>query len=266
MCLLCVARGGGGGGAHATEPRGLSGGGGGERRAAEAPLVQAHLTRAPRLPWNVADGRAWEPPPAARIYAEMVAELDTITTRFNEVPVDVEMNANRVTRVITQDRDNRGNLGKKQAYTGKVIIDATYEADLAEFAKSGKKAEHSSSADDSYKAATDKAAELPPTHPIRLGLSLQGGKTARRHPTPQPSPLPTLQPSPLPTLQPSPLPTPQPSPLPTPQPTAAPTPQPTALPTLQPSPLPTLQPSPVPTRQPSALPTRKSPGCETEVS
>lgn len=102
---------------------------------AEDPLVKAHLTRDPRFPWNVADGRAWEPHTAARIYAEMVAELDTITTRFNEVPVDVEMNANRVTRVITQDRDNRGNLGKKQAYTGKVIIDATYEADLAEFAK-----------------------------------------------------------------------------------------------------------------------------------
>jgi flavin-dependent dehydrogenase len=102
---------------------------------AEDPLVKAHLTRDPRFPWNVAEGRAWEPHTAARIYAEMVAELDTITTRFNEVPVDVEMKENRVTGVITQDRDNQGNLGKKQAYTGKVIIDATYEADLAEFAK-----------------------------------------------------------------------------------------------------------------------------------
>ncbi|MDA7614466.1 FAD-dependent oxidoreductase [Verrucomicrobiales bacterium] len=102
---------------------------------AEDPLVKAHLTRDPRFPWNVADGRAWEPHTAARIYAEMVAELDTITTRLNEVPVDVEMNENRVTGVITQDRDNQGSLGKKQAYTGKVIIDATYEADLAEFAK-----------------------------------------------------------------------------------------------------------------------------------
>ena len=102
---------------------------------AEDPLVKAHLTRDPRFPWNVADGRAWEPHTAARIYAEMVAELDTITTHFNEVPVDVTMIDNRVTGVITQDRDNQGNLGKKQAYTGKVIIDATYEADLAEFAK-----------------------------------------------------------------------------------------------------------------------------------
>ena len=101
---------------------------------AEDPLVKAHLTRDPRSPWNVAEGRAWEPHTAARIYAEMVAEIGTITTRFNEVAVDVEMKGNRVTGVITQDRDNQGRLGKRQAYTGKVIIDATYEADLAAFA------------------------------------------------------------------------------------------------------------------------------------
>ena len=43
---------------------------------AEDPLVKAHLTRDPRSPWNVAEGRAWEPHTAARIYAEMVAEMD----------------------------------------------------------------------------------------------------------------------------------------------------------------------------------------------
>ncbi len=104
-------------------------------KLAEDPLVKAHLTRDPRFPWNVAEGRAWEPHTAARIYAEMVAELETITTRFNEVAVDVEMKGIRVTGVITQDRDNQGKLGKKQTYIGKVIIDATYEADLAAFAK-----------------------------------------------------------------------------------------------------------------------------------
>ena len=103
-------------------------------KLAEDPLVKAHLTRDPRFPWNVAEGRAWEPHTAARIYAEIVAEVGAITTRFNEVAVDVEMKENRVTGVITQDRDNQGNLGKKQAYTAKVIIDATYEADLAAFA------------------------------------------------------------------------------------------------------------------------------------
>ena len=101
---------------------------------AEDPLVKAHLTRNPRSPWNVAEGRAWEPHTAARIYAEMVAEAGNITTRFNEVAVDVKMKGNRLTGVIAQDRDNQGRLGKKQSYAGKVIIDATYEADLAAFA------------------------------------------------------------------------------------------------------------------------------------
>ena len=36
--------------------------------------------------------------------------------------------------VITQDRDNKGELGRKHEYSGRVIIDATYEADLAAFA------------------------------------------------------------------------------------------------------------------------------------
>jgi hypothetical protein len=101
----------------------------------EDPLVKTHLTRPANLPWNVAEGRAWEPHTAARIYAEMVAKFHSISTRFNEVAVDVTMNGDRVTSVITQDRDNQGKLGKTQTYTGKVIIDATYEADLAAFAK-----------------------------------------------------------------------------------------------------------------------------------
>ena len=99
------------------------------------PLVKAHLNRDPRFPWNVAEGRAWEPHTAARIYAEIVAEIGTITTHFNEVAVGVEIKENRVTGVVTQNRDNQGKLGEKQAYTAKVIIDATYESDLAAFAK-----------------------------------------------------------------------------------------------------------------------------------
>jgi hypothetical protein len=37
--------------------------------------------------------------------------------------------------VVTRERDNKGTLGKKYSYTGKVMIDATYEADLAQFAE-----------------------------------------------------------------------------------------------------------------------------------
>ena len=45
-------------------------------------------------------------------------------------------------------------------------------ADLAEFAEGSKKTAHASDADSAYKQATDKASELAPTHPIRLGLAL----------------------------------------------------------------------------------------------
>ena len=101
---------------------------------ADDPLVQAHMKQDPRRVWNIAEGRAWEPHTAARIYAEMIAEHPKITTRFNEVAVDAMMEGQRVTGVITRERDNQGKLGERHTYTGKVIIDATYEADLAEYA------------------------------------------------------------------------------------------------------------------------------------
>lgn len=101
---------------------------------ADDPLVKAHMKHNPPVHWNVAEGRAWEPHTAARIYGEMVAEVPGISTRFNEVAVDVKMKGDRVNGVVTRERSNDGVLGEKHVYTGKVIIDATYEADLAEFA------------------------------------------------------------------------------------------------------------------------------------
>merc|ERR1712196_268844 len=49
---------------------------------------------------------------------------------------------------------------------------ADYYRYLAEFASGEEKKEHASSADAAYKAATEKATGLAPTHPIRLGLAL----------------------------------------------------------------------------------------------
>jgi len=100
---------------------------------ADDPVVKRHLMH-PTIRWNTAEGQAWEPRTAATVYAQMVAEYPSITTRFNEVAVDVLLKKNRVVGVVTRARDNQGNLGAKFTYTGKVIIDATYEADLAEFA------------------------------------------------------------------------------------------------------------------------------------
>lgn len=101
---------------------------------ANDPLVREHLKEPVSLRWNVAEGRTWEPRTAARIYAEMVAEIPTIVTRFNEVAVGVKLEGDRVVGVVTRDRDNQGRLGSRHEYAGRVIIDATYEGDLAAFA------------------------------------------------------------------------------------------------------------------------------------
>jgi 14-3-3 protein epsilon len=49
---------------------------------------------------------------------------------------------------------------------------ADYYRYLAEFAEGNKKSGHALDADSAYKMATEKASELAPTHPIRLGLAL----------------------------------------------------------------------------------------------
>ena len=51
-------------------------------------------------------------------------------------------------------------------------LQADYYRYLAEFAKNDVKMGHAGNAEESYKAATEKAGELAPTHPIRLGLAL----------------------------------------------------------------------------------------------
>ncbi|MBX2817534.1 MAG: FAD-dependent oxidoreductase [Saprospiraceae bacterium] len=98
------------------------------------PLVQAHAKLPSSVPWNATEGQVWEPRTAVRIYGQMVKEIPAITTRFNQVPVDVQMEGNRAVAVVTQERNNDGVLGEQHTYTGQVIIDATYEGDLAEFA------------------------------------------------------------------------------------------------------------------------------------
>jgi len=49
---------------------------------------------------------------------------------------------------------------------------ADYYRYLAEFAAGSVKTDHAGSAEAAYKEATEKAADLAPTHPIRLGLAL----------------------------------------------------------------------------------------------
>ncbi|MDX1640059.1 MAG: FAD-dependent oxidoreductase [Balneolaceae bacterium] len=110
---------------------------------AEDPVVKNHIENLQnrknfeeRSRWSTAEGRAWEPYTAARIYGEMVAEVPSITTRFEEVPVDAILEDDRIVGVVTRKRNNySGELGEKYSYRGKVIIDATYEGDVAAYAE-----------------------------------------------------------------------------------------------------------------------------------
>jgi len=62
--------------------------------------------------------------------------------------------------------------GSPEASVFYLKMKADYYRYLAEFATGSIKTDHSDKAEKAYKAATDKATSLAPTHPIRLGLAL----------------------------------------------------------------------------------------------
>merc|ERR1711988_345103 len=62
--------------------------------------------------------------------------------------------------------------GSAEATVFYMKMKADYFRYLAEFATGAAKTEHAEKAQGAYKLATDKATELAPTHPIRLGLAL----------------------------------------------------------------------------------------------
>lgn len=92
------------------------------------PVVVAHRTK-PRVRHSVAKGQAWEAKVAADIYRAMLAEVKSIETFYQEVPVSALVEGNRVTAVTTKDRN-----GGSHTHRGRVIVDATYEGDVAAFA------------------------------------------------------------------------------------------------------------------------------------
>jgi len=62
--------------------------------------------------------------------------------------------------------------GSVEASVFYLKMKADYFRYLAEFAQAEKKGDQANQAQQAYKAATDRATELAPTHPIRLGLAL----------------------------------------------------------------------------------------------
>jgi len=76
--------------------------------------------------------------------------------------------------ILTLLDDNLIHKADKQAEASVFYLKmkADYFRYLAEFAVGAKKSEYADKAEESYKKATTTAAQLAPTHPIRLGLAL----------------------------------------------------------------------------------------------
>jgi len=89
--------------------------------------------------------------------------------------VEQELN-NICTDILNLLQDNLINkatsVGAPEAIVFYQKMKADYYRYLAEFATDKDKTTHSQNAEQAYKAATNKATELAPTHPIRLGLAL----------------------------------------------------------------------------------------------
>merc|ERR1719453_1710500 len=87
--------------------------------------------------------------------------------------VEAELNAicNDILELLDQDLiPKSGSSAEATVFYMKMKAD--YFRYLAEFAAGVTKSEHADKAQEAYKSATDKATELAPTHPIRLGLAL----------------------------------------------------------------------------------------------
>lgn len=72
------------------------------------------------------EGGRWEPHVADRILKSMLADVANVEVFYNTWATGVEMERNRIVGVVTTN-----NRGGKRSFMGKVIIDATHEADVA---------------------------------------------------------------------------------------------------------------------------------------
>jgi 14-3-3 protein epsilon len=87
--------------------------------------------------------------------------------------VEDELNliCNDILKLLADDLIKKAD-GAPEASVFYLKMKADYYRYLAEFASGEKKAEHAANAEGAYNSATSQAADLAPTHPIRLGLAL----------------------------------------------------------------------------------------------
>jgi len=92
------------------------------------PIFRAQRLRdyKPRQSNVAAEGGRWEPHVADRILKEMIAPVPGVTIFYDTWATDVVLQGKRAAGVMTMNK-----RGEKRLFTGKVIIDATHEADIA---------------------------------------------------------------------------------------------------------------------------------------
>ena len=109
----------------------------------------------------------------------------TLVTQYKE-RVSSELNAicNDILELLDKTMIAKATTaGQPEAIVFYQKMKADYYRYLAEFASTNEKDGHAKNAEGAYKLATEKAAELAPTHPIRLG-SVDGSSSTpfgRRH-------------------------------------------------------------------------------------
>jgi len=99
------------------------------------------------------------------------SHLGLVASYKEKVEQELNMICSDILKLLDESLIQKASQGA-EALVFYLKMKADYYRYLAEFATDATKTEHAGNAETSYKSATDKAAELAPTHPIRLGLAL----------------------------------------------------------------------------------------------
>lgn len=96
--------------------------------------------------------------------------ISQIEEYYKKVMAELNVICNDILDLLITKLLVKAETSEAKVFYQKMMAD--YYRYLAEFAKDSNKVEHASKAQDAYKSATAQSNDLPPTHPIRLGLAL----------------------------------------------------------------------------------------------
>jgi len=96
--------------------------------------------------------------------------ISQIEEYYKKVMAELNVICNDILDLLITKLLVKAETSEAKVFYQKMMAD--YYRYLAEFAKDSNKFEHANKAQDAYKSATAQSNDLPPTHPIRLGLAL----------------------------------------------------------------------------------------------